>query len=441
MMAFSLTWLPEVLEEAGLKVAEQPGWRTRGHGDVGTIRGVMCHHTAGPLKGIMPSLGIVTNGRPDLSGPLAQLCLGRDGTFFVIAAGRAYHAGVGNWRGITSGNSSFIGIEAENTGLIAGPQADPWPEVQLDAYRRGVAALLKKIQENESMCCGHKEYALPKGRKSDPTFDMDAFRQQVAAIMAGTAAPPTLIPATDTGGRPTLRRGARGDMVKQIQRKLGLRDDGIFGPGTEAALREFQRHNGLVPDGIVGPRTWAALDPTKTAVVSAGSGSGSNMPDDKFQLARNILINAIRPALNLIGHGGLAAEQLVLGTGIQESLLVHRQQLGGGPALGLFQMETATHNDCWVNFLNSRKALADKVRQTLDPGQEPAAQTMKVNDHYAAAMCRVRYLRVSEALPNAGDIPAMARYWKQYYNTPLGAGKPEQFQEKWPNYVNQNTFD
>ena len=123
-MAFSLTWLAEVLEDAGLKVAEQPGWRTRGRGDVGTIRGVMCHHTAGPLNGIMPSLGIVTNGRPDLAGPLAQLCLGRDGTFFVVAAGRANHAGMGNWQGITSGNSSFIGIEAENTGLAN----DPWPD-------------------------------------------------------------------------------------------------------------------------------------------------------------------------------------------------------------------------------------------------------------------------------------------------------------------------
>ena len=106
-MVFSLTWLPEVLERAGLKVAEQPGWRTRGHGDMGTVRGVMCHHTAGPKNGIMPSLGIVTNGRPELAGPLAQLCLGRDGTYFVVAAGLASHAGAGSWQGITSGNSSF----------------------------------------------------------------------------------------------------------------------------------------------------------------------------------------------------------------------------------------------------------------------------------------------------------------------------------------------
>ena len=46
-MAFSLTWLPKVLLDAGLRVAEQPGWRTRGRGDVGVIKGVICHHTAG----------------------------------------------------------------------------------------------------------------------------------------------------------------------------------------------------------------------------------------------------------------------------------------------------------------------------------------------------------------------------------------------------------
>jgi hypothetical protein len=57
-MVFSLTWLPEVLEDAGLKVAEHPGWRTRGRGDVGKIRGVICHHTAGASKahGVMPTL-------------------------------------------------------------------------------------------------------------------------------------------------------------------------------------------------------------------------------------------------------------------------------------------------------------------------------------------------------------------------------------------------
>lgn len=259
-MAFSLTWLPEVLEDAGLKVAEQPGWRTRGRGDIGPVKGVICHHTAGPLAGNMPSLNLVTEGRPDLGGPLAQLCLGRDGTYFVVAAGRANHAGAGKWQNITTGNSSFIGIEAENTGHTSGPKAEPWPEVQMDAYRRGVAAILKKIHADPIMCCGHREYALPPGRKPDPTFDMDSFRDGVRAIMAGTAPAPVLIPAVDSRNRPTLRRGARGELVKRIQNGVGMGADGIFGADTEAAVRRFQRDRGMVPDGIVGPKTWAALE-------------------------------------------------------------------------------------------------------------------------------------------------------------------------------------
>src|SRR6476620_11779533 len=164
--------MPDVLLAAGLKVAEQPGWQTRGRAEMGTVRGVICHHTAGARTGNMPSLGVVTNGRPDLSGPLAQLCLGRDGTFFVVAAGRANHAGAGNWQGIATGNTSFIGIEAENTGQITGPNAEAWTAVQRDAYRRGVAAILTQARADAIMCCGHKEYALPVGRKNDPTFDM-----------------------------------------------------------------------------------------------------------------------------------------------------------------------------------------------------------------------------------------------------------------------------
>lgn len=262
-MAFSLIWLPNVLKAAGLKVAKVDGWENRGRGDIGRVKGVMCHHTAGPKTGNMPSLKTVTNGRSDLPGPLAQLCLGRDGTFFVVAAGRANHAGTGKWQGITTGNSNFIGIEAENTGRR---DDFPWPEVQMDAYQRGVAAILKHIGQGSIMCCGHKEYALPPGRKPDPLFDMNVFRLEVEAILKGTAPPPRLIPPVEPGAtaRPTLRRGSTGPLVEQIQAKLHVDTTtggkGNFGPKTEAAVRAFQREHGIVPDGIVGPKTWAALD-------------------------------------------------------------------------------------------------------------------------------------------------------------------------------------
>jgi len=50
------------------------------------------------------------------------------------------------------------------------------------------------------------------------------------------------------------------ELVKKVQAKVGVAADGVFGPKTEAAVRDFQRAQGLAPDGIVGPKTWAALD-------------------------------------------------------------------------------------------------------------------------------------------------------------------------------------
>lgn len=265
-MVYSLTWLPAVLEGAGLKIAEVQGWRTRGRGDVGRVRGVICHHTAGPRVGNMPSLDLIVNGRTDLHGPLAQLGLGRDGTFYVIAAGRANHAGPGVWRTIETGNSSFIGIEAENRGT----RDDSWPQVQMEAFHRGVAAILRQLGADERMVCGHREYARPKGRKIDPLFDMADFREEVAAILQGRAPPPRLIPAIDARQRPTLRRGAKGPLVSFVQRVVGAREDADFGGRTEALVRAFQRARStvaatLVPDGIVGPKTWSALDAAQGA--------------------------------------------------------------------------------------------------------------------------------------------------------------------------------
>jgi hypothetical protein len=268
-MPHQLTWLATVLTNAGLKVAQQPGWMNRGAGDMGLVRGVMCHHTAGPRQGNMPSLGVLINGRPGLPGPLSQLGLGRDGTYYIIAAGRANHAGRGNWQGITAGNSSFIGIEAENTGIVDphDPRHDPWPAIQLDAYRHGVAALLKHLGQPAQMCCGHKEYRLPPGAKNDPhTIDMDGFRRDVASIMAGTTPQMQKIPSQDSKDRPTLRRESSKNprfLVEAVQKKIGFSGDAVdgdFGPLTEAAVRRFQRDHGLVPDGIVGPKTWAVLE-------------------------------------------------------------------------------------------------------------------------------------------------------------------------------------
>ncbi|MGB9179473.1 MAG: N-acetylmuramoyl-L-alanine amidase [Pyrinomonadaceae bacterium] len=274
-MAFSLTWLPDVLLHAGLKVSLERGWENRGNGDVGRIFGVVCHHTVGARTGNIPTLGTLVNGRPArpatpghpaqkrLPGPLAQLGLARDGTYFVIAAGRANHAGDGRFTfpgdiTIVNANSNLIGIEGENAG---GVNDLPWPDVQLDAYHRGVAAILQHVGRGAGFCIAHKEWA-PGRKPLDPRLNMNEFRSSVARILDGTN-PPELIPRVEppgTPGRPTIRRGMSGELTKVVQTKVGVTVDGNFGPNTEAAVRQFQRNHGLVPDGIVGPKTWQALD-------------------------------------------------------------------------------------------------------------------------------------------------------------------------------------
>jgi hypothetical protein len=59
--------------------------------------------------------------------------------------------------------------------------------------------------------------------------------------------------------RKIIKKGDFGDDVKLIQKKLGLKVDGKFGPKTEKAIKDFQDINGLYIDGIVGEDTQKAL--------------------------------------------------------------------------------------------------------------------------------------------------------------------------------------
>ena len=88
-----------------------------------------------------------------------------------------------------------------------------------------------------------------------------------------------------------LRYGSRGDKVKELQQKLKRWGyytgsiDGIFGSGTQAAVKNFQKKNGLTADGIVGPKTAAALGMNLTS-SSSSSGSSSSSSGDLYLLAR-----------------------------------------------------------------------------------------------------------------------------------------------------------
>lgn len=142
--------------------------------------------------------------------------------------------------------------------------------------------------------------------------------------------------------------------------------------------------------------------------------------------AGQVRLYVVGPALKQLDLWSQAAEDLVLGTGLVESRLSYLHQVNG-PALGLFQMEPATHDDIWSNYIKTDLRLKLYNMMMLSSGNQ--SNQMVWNLLYAAAMCRIHYRRVPEPLPDVGNIYGYAYYWKKYYNTPAGKGEPQKFVE------------
>lgn len=134
-------------------------------------------------------------------------------------------------------------------------------------------------------------------------------------------------------------------------------------------------------------------------------------------------LNIVRPILHRIQLWSPQAENLVVGTALHESHLKYVKQING-PALGLFQMEPATHADLHRNFLRYNKELNLAITQlaSLYTVDFPDASELMWNVGYATAMCRAHYKRVKEGLPPANRPELLAEYWKAHYNTKLGKG-------------------
>jgi hypothetical protein len=186
----------KVLIDEGIHVVEHAGWRTHnraGHGAWGPMNGVTIHHTAGS-----DSKNIVWSGTSALPGPLCHTHLAKDGTATMIANGRANHAGTFAQNAFTAvlnesskhprpdaaepvdGNAHFYGIEIENLG----DGKDPYPVAQYQAAVRWAAAICRAHGWSANSVIGHKEGTR---RKIDPSFDMDTFRDAVAARLAHSA--------------------------------------------------------------------------------------------------------------------------------------------------------------------------------------------------------------------------------------------------------------
>jgi hypothetical protein len=179
------TGIADRLRAAGLRVVEVDGWQSRGSSEFNP-RGSVNHHTAGPASGNLPSLDTLIYGRSDLPGPLCNVAQARNNDLYVIAAGRANHAGEGGWHGL-SGNSSVYGLEVENVGT----QAEPWRPDQVDVMARCHAALLRGPGVDSSTSCQHREWA-PNRKPDAHDIDGNMLRGKIAHYLAdGHQPPPT----------------------------------------------------------------------------------------------------------------------------------------------------------------------------------------------------------------------------------------------------------
>ena len=133
----------------------------------------------------------------------------------------------------------------------------------------------------------------------------------------------------------------------------------------------------------------------------------------------------VDPVLKLLDLHSAAASNLLLGTALVESGLVHRRQKGGGPARGLFQIEPATFHDVYRRYLPRRTGLLARVNGLLFPDCPPADQLYD-NDRLGCAIARLKYWMCPLPLPPADDLPALAAYWVRHYNAG-GKGTIEKF--------------
>ena len=119
-----------------------------------------------------------------------------------------------------------------------------------------------------------------RGRKDEMHFEINAGTAAVArvakairagkkpgpsggAVSGGGSSSPTY--KTVSGSTPLVKLYHKGEPVKRVQKAVGVKADGYYGPDTVKAVKKWQKAHKLDADGIVGDKTWAAINGGKKA--------------------------------------------------------------------------------------------------------------------------------------------------------------------------------
>lgn len=111
------------------------------------------------------------------------------------------------------------------------------------------------------------------------------------------------------------------------------------------------------------------------------------------------------------------------------------KQLGNGPALGIWQVEPATSDDVYYNYLANRQDLLKCIESMKVEIWQTGVQQHIVSPMYNCAIARMCVYRQADPMPDFGDRDAMWSLYKKYFNSSKGASTYEKWCECWDKYV------
>ena len=174
-----------------------------------------------------------------------------------------------------------------------------------------------------------------------------------------------------------LRRGDRGASVEQVQFWLqqlaefdpNLRDlavDGIFGAGTEAAVKAFQTENGLTADGVVGRMTWDAIWDQYQSLESDINQSDNGYPGSPLRVgSRGDAVRKVQFWLRIAATNFSSipspAVDGIFGSGTEAAVKAFQRQFG-------LTADGVVGPATWQKLY---EIYADVTNELLDPDQRP----------------------------------------------------------------------
>ena len=199
--------------------------------------------------------------------------------------------------------------------------------------------------------------------------------------------------ASSSGG--TLARGAVGDRVRQLQRSLinaGIPvpggADGVFGPGTESAVKAYQRSRGLVATGRADAATLSALNRGAPAIGPGGLARGAT--GSAVRSLQQALVNAGIPVAGGVGRG------LRAGDGGRGEVLPALPRPPGHGARRRGDPERARPRGPGVVIPDPRRSLLQRARPRRAWRRRPAPSARADAGRHLRSRRRGRHLRAGD---------------------------------------------